>query len=74
MTTEEMIFAKYGGPLLSYDQVAELLHRSPAGLRITLCRDGELPNQLRRCRVRIGRRVLFHISGLVQIVDGPDDA
>lgn len=70
MTTEEIILAKYGGPLLSYDQVAELLHRSPGGLRITLCRHGELPEQLRKCRVRIGRRVLFRVSGLVDIVEG----
>ncbi|TAN05068.1 MAG: DNA-binding protein [Rhodanobacteraceae bacterium] len=69
MTTEEMILSRYGGPLLTYEQVAELLHRSPGGLRITLCRRGELPDRLRECRVRIGRRVLFRVSGLVHIVD-----
>lgn len=70
VTTEEMILARYGGPLLTYEQVAELLHRSPGGLRITMCRSGSLSERLRECRVRIGRRVLFRVTGLVEIVDG----
>lgn len=74
MTTEEMILAKYGGPLLTYEQVAELLHRSPAGLRITMCRNGRLSELLRDCRVRIGRRVLFRVSGVARIADGAEAA
>lgn len=69
MTTEEIILAKYGGPLLSFAQVAELLHRSPNGLRITLYRSGSLPDRLRECRVRIGRRVLFRAADVARLVD-----
>lgn len=32
MTTEEWLYNKYGNsPLLSFTQVAEILHRSPEG-------------------------------------------
>lgn len=68
MTTEELIAAKYG-PLLSVVQVADLLNRTPAGLRVTLCRSGDLSDRLRECRVRIGRRVMFRVTDLAKMLD-----
>jgi len=69
MTTEELILAKYGRPLLNFDQVADLLDRSPGGLRITLTRQGRLSDRLRKCRVKIGRRVLFRVPELARMLD-----
>jgi hypothetical protein len=69
MTTEELILVKYGRPLLNFDQVADLLDRSPSGLRITLCRSGDLGDRLRECRARIGRRVMFRVADLAKMLD-----
>ena len=69
MTTEELILAKYGRPLLNLEQVADLLDRSPGGLRITLCRSGDLSTKLRECRARIGRRVMFRVADLAKMLD-----
>lgn len=69
MTTEELILTKYGRPLLNLEQLADLLDRSPSGLRITLCRSGELSTQLRECQARIGRRVMFRVADLAKMLD-----
>lgn len=70
MTTEEVLLRKFGGsPLLSISQVAEILHRSPDGLRITLSGDNELSRKLRPNKIKIGRRVYFKISAIVSLID-----
>ncbi|MCY1367551.1 hypothetical protein D9M69_544930 [compost metagenome] len=70
MTTEEVILSRTGGsPLLSLTQVAEILHRSPEGLRITLSRDNDIARSLNSCRVKIGRRVFFRVAGVAQFID-----
>lgn len=69
MTTEELILAKYGRPLLNLTELADLLNRSPGGLRITLCRAGDLSDRLRGCRARIGRRVMFRVTDLARMLD-----
>lgn len=70
MTTEELILSRTGGsPLLSLTQVAEILHRSPEGLRITLSGDSELARSLRPCKIKIGRRVYFKIQDIVRLID-----
>lgn len=70
MTTEELILSSNGGsPLLSLAQVAEILHRSPDGLRITLSGDNSLARSLRPCRIKIGRRVYFKIQGIARLID-----
>lgn len=68
-TTEQLILAKYGRALLNIEQVADLLDRSPGGLRITLCQSGDLGAKLRECRARIGRRVLFRVTDLAKMLD-----
>lgn len=70
MTTEELILSRTGGsPLLSLTQVAEILHRSPEGLRFTLSGDNELARSLRPGRVKIGRRIYYKIQDLVRLID-----
>ncbi|HBO5136186.1 hypothetical protein D9M71_795350 [compost metagenome] len=70
MTTEELILSTSGGsPLLSLVQVADILHRSPEGLRITLSGDNELARKLRPARVKIGRRVYFRVAAIARFID-----
>jgi hypothetical protein len=70
MTTEEQILTSNGGsPLLSLSQVAEILHRSPEGLRITLSGDNEIARNLKPCRLKIGRRVYFRVAGIARFID-----
>lgn len=70
MTTEEQILTSNGGsPLLSLAQVAEILQRSPAGLRITLAGDNEIARNLKPCRLKIGRRVFFRVAGVARFID-----
>ncbi|MDP3845880.1 MAG: DNA-binding protein [Pseudomonas sp.] len=70
MTTEELILSSNGGsPLLSLGQVAEILHRSPEGLRITLSGDNEIARKLKPARIKIGRRVYFRVGSIAQFID-----
>lgn len=70
MTTEELILSSNGGsPLLSLSQVAEIPHRSPEGLRITLSGDNEIARNLKPCRIKIGRRVYFRVTGIARFID-----
>lgn len=70
MTTEEWLFEKYGNsPLLSFTQVAEILHRSPEGLRITLRTNCDLASKLKPNRLKIGRRVYFKIADIANLID-----
>lgn len=55
---EASMFEKYG-PLLSLPQLAEILHRTPDGLRVALHDDSSYAGQLNAAKVRIGRRMYF---------------
>ncbi|WP_256583560.1 DNA-binding protein [Burkholderia singularis] len=68
-STEEMLIQRYSGsPLLTLSQVAEVLDRSPEGLRVTLTRDCELSRRLRPARIKIGRRVLFRTALIARLI------
>jgi len=69
MTTEEALFHKFG-PLLTLAQVAEILDRSPDGLRFTIRANNPLGRSLRSSRVKIGRRVHFKAKAIAALVDG----
>ncbi|WP_370628196.1 DNA-binding protein [Bordetella sp. BOR01] len=69
-TTEKMLLDRFGGsPLLSTQQVAEILHRSPEGLRITMSGNTDVAQLLRSCKLKIGRRVYFRVSSIAQLID-----
>jgi hypothetical protein len=55
---EQSLVGLYG-PLLSLVQLANLLHRSPDGLRIALSSNQPYALQINEARVKIGRRVYF---------------
>lgn len=70
--TEELLTAKYGGPLLKIETVAEILGRRPNSIR-TLINNGngdqDLARKLRACRIRLGRRVMFRLNDLARLID-----
>ena len=69
MSTEQILIERYG-PLLTMGQLAELLHRSRDGLRLTLRGHSSLAAALMQGRVRIGRRVHFRAGVVAKILDG----
>lgn len=48
-----------GPPLLTLDNLAMLLHRTPVGMRQALKRDTAFAAELRAARVKLGRRIYF---------------
>ena len=68
-STEQLLMEQFNSPLLSLAQVAQILNRSPKGLRITLSGDNEIARKLGPARKRIGKRVLFRVSDLAQFID-----
>ncbi|MDY7545506.1 plasmid-related protein [Glaciimonas sp. CA11.2] len=65
MTTEELLLGKFG-PYMTIGQLAEILHRSAEGLRITLCSENEISRLLKPSRVKLGRRVYFRTEQVIQ--------
>lgn len=67
MTIEETLLNRYG-PLLSINQLASVLDRSPDGLRISLRTAGEWSAKINNTRLKIGRRVYFRTSQVAQLL------
>ena len=69
MTTiaEETLTKRYG-PLLSINQLAALLDRSPDGLRITLRSSGEWVSKINATRLRLGRRLYFRTAEVADVL------
>lgn len=68
-TVDLLLKASGGSPLLSLPQLADVLHRSKEGLRITLCGDGELSRKLRPLKKKLGRRVYFDLAAVARVID-----
>lgn len=69
-TTVEILLRMTGGsPLISLTKMAEILHRSPDGLRLTLATNCELSRQLNPHKKRIGRRVFFDLVAVARFID-----
>ena len=65
---EEQLTERYG-VLLSQTQLAELLDRTPGGLRYSLCHPPDLQTRkLRACGRRIGRRVYYPAADVARII------
>lgn len=67
MNTEDYLLKKFG-PLMSMGNLAEILERSPDGLRVGLYNDCELSKQLRPTMIRIGRRIYFRTLQLSKVL------
>jgi hypothetical protein len=68
MTIEEVLVKEYG-PLLSLDELATILDRSPQGLRMSLRSSGEWVSRINAARLRLGRRVYFRTSEIANVLD-----
>ncbi|QFY42213.1 DNA-binding protein [Candidatus Methylospira mobilis] len=69
-TTEDKLAKQYGGLLLDTRQVAEVLHRTPEGLRFTLRGESAFAEKLKQGRLKIGRRILFRVDVVAAVIDG----
>lgn len=67
--TEAMLLAQYSSPLLTLEQVAKILDRSPDGLRVTLSGNNALAEALKPARIKIGRRLLFKVAEIARFID-----
>lgn len=71
---ESRITERYG-VLLSQTQLAELLGRTPGGLRYSLSYPSdERTRALKACGRRIGRRVYYPAAELALIIEQTDDS
>jgi hypothetical protein len=71
--TYEYLLAHYG-PLLTLKHLAEVLHSTPAGVRMNLVRRRQpLSIALAQARRRLGRRVFFDARGVAQAIDAQSD-
>ena len=57
------------GPLLSLVQLAELLHRSPDGLRLALRGTQPYAYRINEARIKIGRRVYFRTAVIATFLE-----
>ncbi|KES23867.1 hypothetical protein [Pseudomonas sp. AAC] len=66
---EQHLLETYG-PLLTLEQLAQLLHRSPGGLRFSLTTQSAFARQINATKVRLGRRVYFRTCDMATIMAG----
>ena len=67
--TLEAYVVEHFGVLLSQTQLAELLDRTPGGLRYSLCYPSdEQTRRLKACGRRIGRRVYYPAAEVARII------
>jgi hypothetical protein len=63
------------GVLMSYDSVAEVMGRSPDGLRLSLAQNhSDWARALTAAKVKFGRRVHFRTAQIAQLIDGEAQA
>ena len=67
MTAEETLVKQYG-PLLSINQLAAILDRSPDGLRPTLRSSGEWVNKIDATLLKLGRRLYFRMVAVAAVL------
>lgn len=60
------------GPLLNLVHLADILHRSPDGLRIALRGSSTYADRINATRLKIGRRIYFRTSGIAEILTGAE--
>lgn len=70
MTTIEDTLLKTYGPLISMAQLAQVLSRSPEGLRIALRTSRSWTEQINGAKLKIGRRTYFRTSEVAAALDG----
>ena len=67
MDIERTLIDRYG-PLLTLYDVAEILRRSPDGLRVSLGRQNEVSEKLNPAKKKIGKRIYFQVSAVAELI------
>jgi hypothetical protein len=68
--THKTLIDKWG-VLLNYEALAQVMNRSPDGLRLSLARGGsDWIQKINAAKVQIGRRVLFRTHAIADLIDG----
>ncbi len=57
------------GPRVANDELAEVLKRSPNGLRVSLRSDSPFYNAVNATKVRYGRHVYYRSEELAKVLD-----
>ncbi|MCI0653676.1 MAG: hypothetical protein L0Y39_04260 [Methylococcaceae bacterium] len=67
--TYEYLLQQYG-PLLTLKHVAKLMHSTPNGVRMAICRQNQpFAVGLSNARRRLGRRVYFEARRVAEVID-----
>lgn len=72
MNTYHYLLDQYG-PLMTLNDVAKLLKRSPNGLRVCSYRNYELSNKLNAAKFYVGRRLYYHTQKIADLIS-PNEA
>lgn len=56
------------GPLMTIDDLAELLERTPLGLRASLNRDSDVAKTFSTARLKIGRKSFFRTHQIIEVL------
>lgn len=71
MTSTFAILKDKYSVLLTLPQLAEVLSRSPDGLRISLATSrSEWARHINSTKIHIGRRMYFRTEGIARLIDG----
>lgn len=68
MSTKESLATKYGS-LMTLVHLAQELHRSPDGLRISLRSGQAWASEINAARKKLGRRVYFDTAKIAEIIE-----
>ncbi len=68
-TTRQILVDRYG-TLMTLAHLAQELHRSPEGLRISLRSGAGWATQINAARKKLGRRVYFDTARIAALLDG----
>ena len=69
MTIEETLVEQYGA-LMTVDNLAAFLRRSPTSLRQSLRSNEDFFLRINDTRLKIGRRIYFRTSQVAQVIEG----
>lgn len=70
MTTTFNYLQNEYGPLMTLENLAKILDRSPQGLRVSLSSISELSVAINAVKIKRGRRIYFYSEGIAKIIDG----
>lgn len=66
----EEVLTKLYGPMLNLAQLAQVLHRSADGLRVSLRSDSDWTRSINATKIKLGRRVYFRTAGISKVLNG----